>query len=275
MKNIAAVIIDTYPNKGLALNAINMAKRLSVVNKIYIFSDEYFCEDATFIKIPIIYSNNQYGSVIFDQLLEHISEEHFFIIQWDGFPLFPQCWDNTFLNYDYVGAPIDGWVGNGGFSLRSRKLLEVCRKLNICLDPSITLDQPEDQIICKSNKILLENNGIKFAPVELAQKFSYQHGPLNHAILGFHGPENLPIFIPERDLVMVANEIIERIAQPLIMLGFLSNCVKLNFYSLFKACVTDYTDKPNLLRAIDYEMSNNPTSNLLESIKIINKTRMG
>ena len=53
------------------------------------------------------------------------------IIQHDGFILNHKAWDNEFLNYDYIGAPVY-WmgnklieVGNGGFSLRSKKLLKI------------------------------------------------------------------------------------------------------------------------------------------------------
>ena len=271
MKNLAAVIIDTYPNKGLAINAIHMAKRIPFLNTIYTFSDEPFFQDAIFIKIPQIKSNNEYGQVIFDSLLEHISETHFLIIQWDGFPLFPEFWNEDFLNYDYIGAPIDGWVGNGGFSLRSKKLLSICRNLKIHIDQTNPIDQPEDQIICNKNRVLLESNGIKFAPIELAKRFSYQSGPLDNEIFGFHSPENLPFFIPEPDLISVANEIIERIPQPLIMLGFLANCKKVNFPMLFKACVANYSTKPNLVKAIHYEMNTNPNSKFFELIKAFNK----
>jgi len=270
MKDLAAVIIDTYPNKGLAASAIHMALRMPNIKKIYTFCDQPFYKNSTFIKIPPIKSNNEYGAVIFDLLSEHIKEEHFFIIQWDGFPLFPDNWDEDFLNYDYIGAPIDNWVGNGGFSLRSTKLLKVCKRLSIGTDQKNPEDQPEDQIICVENRALLESNGIKFAPLHIARKFSHQAGVLGHEILGFHGPENLPLFISEENLIPVANEIIERTSQPTTMLKFLDNCIKLNFYNLFRVMVIEYTTKPNLLRAINYDLEINPNSGLLDLIKSLN-----
>jgi len=60
------------------------------------------------------------------------------LVQPDGFVINPDKWDNQFFEYDYIGAPweqvphsyLDPWgkphrVGNGGFSFRSKKLLDV------------------------------------------------------------------------------------------------------------------------------------------------------
>ena len=51
------------------------------------------------------------------------------LIQWDGYVVNPEAWDPAFLGCDYLGAKWywhdDGMrVGNGGFSLRSRRLLD-------------------------------------------------------------------------------------------------------------------------------------------------------
>ncbi len=67
-------------------------------------------------------------------LASHVETSHALCIQWDGYVLRGQAWDPAFLTYDYIGAPwphfSDGHnVGNGGFSLRSRRLLEACRQL--------------------------------------------------------------------------------------------------------------------------------------------------
>jgi|APCry1669193181_1035450.scaffolds.fasta_scaffold03092_6 Protein of unknown function (DUF5672) len=273
MTELSAVIIDTYPNKGLAARAVHMALRMPNIKKIYTFSDEPFIEGAVFVKISPIKSNNEYGAVIFDMLPEYINEEYFFIIQWDGFPLFPNNWSPDFLNYDYIGAPLGdlgNWVGNGGFSLRSKKLINVCRDLKIGIDRKNPRDQPEDQIICLENRILLESNGMKFAPLDVAKKFSYQVGILDHEILGFHSPEHLPLFIPEAELIPIADQIIERISQPIIMLRFLGSCMKVNSYALFRVSVLNYKSKPNLIKAIEFEMAANSNSTLLSLIEQIN-----
>jgi len=272
MNKLAAVIIDTYPNKHLAAVAIHMALRLPNVGKIYTFSDEPFFEGAQFIKVPKLSSNNDYGSIIFNMLPKHVSEEHFFIIQWDGFPILPENWNDEFLKYDYIGAPLHGvWVGNGGFSLRSKKLIETIEALGIGVDPSNPDDQPEDEIICTKYRNQLETQGIKFAPLYVAENFSFQAGALRSDMLGFHSADNLPFFIPESELIKFADQIIERIFQPVMMLRYLQTCMNVGYRELFSATVLKYKTKPNLLRAIQYEMSNNPSSPLMDLLDHINK----
>ncbi|MBU3555840.1 DUF5672 family protein [Polynucleobacter sp. UB-Piko-W3] len=270
MKKLAAVIIDTYPNKHLAVVAIHMALRLPNIGKIYTFSDEPFFDGAEFIEVPKLSSNNDYGTIIFNMLPKHVSEEHFFIIQWDGFPILPENWNDEFLKYDYIGAPLGGWVGNGGFSLRSQKLLQAINTLGIGIDPSNPDDQPEDAIICTKFRSLLESQGIQFAPLEVAENFSFQAGAIKPDILGFHSADNLPFFIPESELVKVADQIIERIPQPLMMLRYLQVCIQEGYHQLFSTSVRNYKTKLNLMKAIDFELKQNPSSPLKGLIEKIN-----
>ena len=263
MKKLAAVIIDTYPNKHLAAVAIHMALRLSNIGKIYTFSDEPFFDGAQFIKVPKLSSNNDYGSIIFNMLPKHVSEEHFFIIQWDGFPILPENWNDEFLKYDYIGAPLGGWVGNGGFSLRSQKLLKAINALEIGVDPSNPDDQPEDAIICTKFRSLLESQGIQFAPLEVAEKFSFQAGTLRSDMLGFHGAEVMPFYIPEPELIKVHNEIIERLPQPINLLRFLEMSMVAGYTQLFSSMMSNYREKPNLLKAVEFELQQNSNSPLL------------
>ena len=81
-------------------------------------------------------------------------------------------------------------VGNGGFSLRSRKLAEVTSKINFN-----TLKFPiksEDIIICHYLYEDIINNGIRFAPPKLAAQFSIESVDDNferniNSVFGFHG----------------------------------------------------------------------------------------
>jgi hypothetical protein len=142
------------------------------------------------------------------------------IVQADGFAINANAWDEKFLEYDYIGA-VWPWmwqgrsgprVGNGGFSLRSRKLYEAIvdigmkwRVADWADDPRIEIPEyyiidasgqkhlPEDLIICLWYRDLLEKQyGIKFCPPELANQFSVEtRDPSTEAWLGrsfgFHG----------------------------------------------------------------------------------------
>ncbi len=126
------------------------------------------------VKIPKISSKQEYSQFVIKELYKHIDTEFVLLIQHDGFVLDGECWDEDFLNYDYIGAPwlyIDGKnVGNGGFSLRSKKLLDILGK-----DDFIQATDPEDQAICRLYRDYLERkHGIKFAPEEVADRFSFE-----------------------------------------------------------------------------------------------------
>jgi len=266
MKKISAVIIDTYPDKQFASLAIKMTQRLSVVDKIFTFSDMPFegITGAEFIKIPRISSLNEYGQIIFELLPEVISSGHVLIFQWDGFPINPNKWKDVFLEYDYIGAPSGMWVGNGGFSIRSHKLVQSLKDLNITVDLSNPFDQPEDQIICRHKRALLESNGIKFAPVNLAAEFSFESGQLRKDIFGFHGAFNFPHLFTETDLVKNAENIISRISQPQSMLLYLSLCAERKMTELLRVSLKNFREKPNLLNAYQYLVATNPNSPVLQ-----------
>ncbi|WP_223276217.1 DUF5672 family protein [Sphingomonas daechungensis] len=139
---------------------------------------------------PLLKSGAEYSEFVLRGLGEHVMTSHALIIQWDGFVLDAARWDPRFLDYDYIGAPwpqfLDGHnVGNGGFSLRSRRLMDACR------DPHFVLGHPEDIAICRTNRTFLELKGLKFADRSLAERFSFERGDPVGPTFGFHGIFNL------------------------------------------------------------------------------------
>ena len=131
----------------------------------------------------------------------------FSIIQYDGFILNPEAWSDQFLNYDYVGAP---WlvgdfainksgfpeelrgkllVGNGGFSLRSKRFTSLCAELS--REGALPKYEPEDVVLCLENRKLLETHGMKFSPNDVAKKFSFESKNDEYiewdGQFGFHG----------------------------------------------------------------------------------------
>lgn len=141
-------------------------------------------------KIPRIESRSDYSKFMLRHLAEHVETSHALCVQWDGFVLDGEAWDPRFLEFDYIGAVwpqfADGYnVGNGGFSLRSKRLLEACRDLPF--DGS----QPEDVVISRLCRPALEERGIRFAPEEVARKFAYERTEPTGREFGFHGAFNL------------------------------------------------------------------------------------
>jgi hypothetical protein len=154
------------------------------------------------VQAPPIKTTKDYSDLLLMGLRQYVSGTHVLIIQWDSFILHPELWTNDFLQYDYIGAV---WphhpntpVGNGGFSLRSVKLLEVLE------GPRVSKRHPEDFCICIDNKAMLESDfGIRFAPTKVAEQFAVERTEW-HPAFGFHGffnfgkvlgPEELSNFI--------------------------------------------------------------------------------
>lgn len=142
-----------------------------------------------------INSRDAYSAFMVKELGELCSGSHVLVVQWDGFLLDPAAWDPAFLDYDYIGAP---WphraqpVGNGGFSLRSRRLLEALA------DPEIRDLLPEDACICERYRSLLEaRHGIRFAPLELARRFAFELETPQGPTFGFHGLFNFHRALPD------------------------------------------------------------------------------
>jgi len=159
------------------------------------------------VPIKPLNSVEEYSEFVITDLDKYVDTPHVLIIQYDGFILNPEAWDDKFLNYDYIGAPwmVANWavenfdypkamvgkwlVGNGGFSLRTKKLTSLCAEL--AKTGEFKKYHPEDASICVYNRDLLESRGIKFAPVNLAKQFSYEAEDNEHdkwdGQFAFHG----------------------------------------------------------------------------------------
>lgn len=89
------------------------------------------------VKIPVIKEdNNQIGIQVYSvfcmtELYKYIDTEHVLIVQRDGFVLNPEAWDIDWLQLDYLAPLFVQYdiVGSGGFSLRSKKIMEYAASL--------------------------------------------------------------------------------------------------------------------------------------------------
>jgi hypothetical protein len=160
------------------------------------------------VKIPPI-GILGYNKFMIESLHEYVDTNFCLVIQADGFVLNASRWNPEFLNYDYSGAPwcqnlplkrsdiglsyIDmgkNCVGNGGFSLRSKKLLLEVSKIKY--EPHRYIPEAEDMVICHHHFDQLVDAGIKFAPPTLAASFSVEteeasYGYSPTSSFGFHG----------------------------------------------------------------------------------------
>lgn len=135
---------------------------------------------------------------------KYFNTSHYLFVDADGFVINPHLWDDSFLDYDYIGAAwnyhthilnspaVDdivkqkekdsvNLVGNGGFTLRSKKLTTLTSK---CPD---TRYMPEDVYICINNYDYFKEKGIKYAPIEVAKQFAQDPLVDVNNTFGFHG----------------------------------------------------------------------------------------
>ena len=161
--------------------------------------------DIEYVSIPPLNSVDDYNEIIFQDLHKYFETSHCLIVQSDSFVVNSSLWKEEFLQFDYIGAPWSNkiqinpnlvlhleknTVGNGGFSLRSHKLAKTTAKIDF---NSLKFPlKSEDIIICHYLYKEMLNNGIRFAPPELAAQFSMEN--VNHlygqdvnSVFGFHG----------------------------------------------------------------------------------------
>lgn len=178
---------------GSTLEALNASIQNANFGEVLFLSDRPpsgLPDHVGWRQIRRLASRLDYSEFMLRELADHIHTSHALCIQWDGFVLNGKAWDPGFLEYDYIGAVwpqfTDGHnVGNGGFSLRSRRLLQACKDLRF--------DQPqaEDLVICRLCRKRLESEGIRFAPADVARRFSFEREKSNGKEFGFHGAYNL------------------------------------------------------------------------------------
>ena len=131
----------------------------------------------------------EYNEFVAMKLWQHIGSDYILLVQNDSWILNGSKWRNEWLKYDYCGSawPIPPEedrvnyrtpqgelvrVGNGGFSLRSRRLLRAPTILGFNFNEEWAGFPTEDGWLCVYHRDELEQSGIKFAPVEEAVKFA-------------------------------------------------------------------------------------------------------
>lgn len=133
------------------------------------------------------------------ELHTYIDTDFAMLIHGDGYVVSPSAWQDAFLDYDYIGAPwplpTDDYsyrtttdelirVGNS-VSLRSRRIMGLPSKLGLEWK-SYYGNTNEDGFLCVHNRELLQQQGVTYAPLEVAAHFSREHDiPENQGIETF------------------------------------------------------------------------------------------
>lgn len=206
---LAAAVRETWHHCGLL-------KTVLVVNRITQKLEDFSATSAGMVKLdlcPDLIPGDLYSMSVdcISRLHKRFDTDHALIVQNDGFPIRPGL--ESFLGtYDYWGAPWpfgkdDGItrfllrhrsdVGNGGFSLRSKRLCEMTdwyyrRKYKLI--PHCYL-MTEDYFICKTLPSFEKRyrETVRIAPPDAAATFSLEdnvqlHEGVHAHPFGFHSP---------------------------------------------------------------------------------------
>ena len=206
LSDVTLISVDTTDNLEGTLNGIytsmsgiNFGAIKLITTKEQIEKNSGLKEEGFVLEESVreIKNYNDYNYYVIYCLHNHVETSHCLLVQPDGFVLFPDKWDDEWLKYDYIGAPwplvkdayIDPFgnqhqVGNGGFSLRSKKLLEVPTKVEVPWEtnnsdfywmPPGVVNYHEDGNICVHNRHIFVEQGCEFAPVNVAARFSQEN----------------------------------------------------------------------------------------------------
>ena len=191
LNNISLVAVASTQHSA-TIEALKYSSKDIAFNEILFFSEINPCPTDNFfryVKTRKFNNISEWGEFIIFELHKYISSPYIILIHADGFIVNPNKWSNKFFKYDYIGAP---WplpkdtvsfrdasgnicrVGNS-VSLRSKKILELPSKLNLEWKNFILNIPHEDGFLCAQHKILLEQHGIKFAPLKTAVLFAREY----------------------------------------------------------------------------------------------------
>lgn len=183
-----------FSSKYITFKSAMLFSSISPVE--YLTEKELTSEYYKWVNIKPITSIQEYNAFMLTELVDHISTDFCLVIQNDGFIINPHLWDDKFKEYDYVGAPwsmhgMKVWgrtnrIGNGGFSLRSLKLLTFLK--NKHHETPFNFNEAEDITISR----LIEKHNFKYPDINVACNFSLECPVEDYPFdltksFGFHG----------------------------------------------------------------------------------------
>ena len=240
MKKLTVVTIGTT-NHELMEHSLTTTLNAVDCEEVIVFSDKNILDYGTYIPIKANFDIDDYNLFCLKSLSAFIKTEFVMIVQYDGMAVHKSMWDDDFYNYDIIGAPWperfswikqDERVGNGGFCIRSAKLLDALKDYAIRTYYDIRFKN-EDAVISQGfNSYLQQQYNIKYAPVELANKFSHEWCNDSGKTLGFHGVWNVPLYFNEEITRTYMKKLNKNSWYSDQYDMFIYNCVKMGYTSI-------------------------------------------
>jgi hypothetical protein len=208
LKDVTICAVDSV-NVALTARALDLSMAKCNFADAILFSDQPVKGTFRTEKIEKINSTVEYSFFCWKILPDFVKTRFVLIVQWDGYVINAAAWKPIFRTYDYIGAR---WpfvtdalsVGNGGFSLRSRKFLCALAESRFELHES----QNSDWIACRTYRPTLATEyGIRFAPPHVADRFSHEYAAPNGPTFGFHGLGNMSRYLGDGELVAFVDDL--------------------------------------------------------------------
>lgn len=129
LPTVTLIIIDCI-NADKAIKVIEHCKKLCDFGNIK-FLTSIPVEYEHRVKIMPLNSLVSYSIFMLTRFSEHIQTEHCLIVQCDGWVLNPESFNFSWLELDFIGPLFMQYdkVGSGGFSLRSKRLMDYCTQI--------------------------------------------------------------------------------------------------------------------------------------------------
>lgn len=195
LPSITAICIDCV-NANRAIRVLEHCKSLCDFGDVKLLTSIPIAYEHR-VRIKPLNSLVAYSIFMLTKVHEYVDTEHLLVVQRDGWILNPQSWNPEWLNLDYIGPLFVQYdrMGSGGFSLRSKKLMQETAKNTPEWDWTqkqadeiqLTQDYYEDGVICLSGKY----SNFKFATLEQAAEFAMggNRNPdyYRKKAFGFHG----------------------------------------------------------------------------------------
>ena len=173
LSKVTLICADTTPKVEWSLRAVEKTLEQCDFAAVKLLTNRTDLKYA--VKIPEIKGLDGYSKFCIKDMARYVETPFALIVQYDGYCLNGAAWTEEFEGWDYIGAPTDpsGKMQNGGYSWRSKRLLDFMAQSNWA-DV-----HPEDFQICLGHRAEIESSGMKFAPVEVARKFSMEGRSFN------------------------------------------------------------------------------------------------
>lgn len=216
LPDVTLIVVETRAHE-LCRRTLNDCMSKVLFGDVLIYTDKPesmkpLCGQARFAPVTDWPDKKAAGNFYYTDAAGPIKTGFALLMEWDAGIIDPTSWTDKFYDYDFIGAPWP-WsrddhprdkmdVGNGGFSLWSKRLVDyvIAHRRDI---PMYT-----DIDISRTHRRFIEKAGFRYADYDLAEQFAFEgwngkgladlpDGPS----FGYHGVFNWPNYLGREDLL--------------------------------------------------------------------------